>query len=141
MHPGLRSLAVVLVGISISLPPKPWSGAHAAAGAAASAPTQYSFAPSSLDGGGFENVIAADPRHNGVVLSGSDAGGIQRSTDFGRTWLPAEGGAITSSYHPVAAIAFDPGSPNDVYVATNGGVAEFDRRRRDLVAASRGSCL
>jgi hypothetical protein len=124
VHPGLRSLAVALVGVAIALPPKTSSGANAAAGAAASAPTQYSFAQSSLGGGGFENVIAADPRHNGVVVSGSDVGGVQRSTDFGKTWLPAEGGAITSTYHPVAAIAFDPGSPNDVYMATNGGFAE-----------------
>jgi hypothetical protein len=120
----LRPCAAGLCGLALALLPQTTSHAGAYSGPAAGATAAYSFAPSSLGGGGFENVIAADPRHNGVVISGGDVAGLQRSTDFGKTWLPAQHGSINSGYHPVAAIAFDPKSPNDVYAATNGGVAE-----------------
>lgn len=118
-RPVLRSLVVAIGGLGIALLPQ----VQGTAGRSPSAVTDYSLSQSSLVGGGFENVIAADPRHNGVVISGSDVGGIQRSTDFGRTWAGAEGGSINSGYRPVAAIAFDPKSPDDVYAATDGGVA------------------
>jgi hypothetical protein len=121
---GIRTIAAAVCGLAFGLLPQSAAGAGGATAAAASATRAYSFAPSSLGGGGFENVIAADPRHNGVLLSGSDVAGIQRSTDYGRTWLPAQHGTITSAYHPVAAIAFDPKSPSDVYAATQAGIAE-----------------
>lgn len=118
-------LRVVVVAVcGLALLPQPSSDAHAATQPRASAIMGYTLAESSLDGGGFENVIAADPRHNGVVISGSDVAGLQRSADFGETWLPAQGGSITQADHTVAAIAFDSTSPNDVYAATDGGVVE-----------------
>ena len=119
-----RPIAAALCGLALALLP-PASSRAADIRSAAAATAAYSFAPSSLGGGGFENVIAADPRHNGVVISGSDVAGLQRSTDFGKTWLPAQHGTITSLYHPVAAVAFDPKTPNDVYAATDSGVVEF----------------
>jgi hypothetical protein len=119
----LRPMAAALCGLALALLPQASSGA-ADTRHAASPVAPYNFAPSSLGGGGFENVIAADPRHNGVVISGSDVAGLQRSTNFGKTWLPAQHGTITSLYHPIAAIAFDPKTPNEVYAATDGGVAE-----------------
>jgi hypothetical protein len=102
--------------------PQTTSAAHQEAPLALA--STYSFAQSSLSGGGFENVIAADPRHNGVVLSGSDVGGIDRSTDFGKTWLAAQGGLLNQVGNPIASIVFDPKSPNDVYAATDSGVGE-----------------
>ncbi len=116
----LRRIAAALSGLALTLLPL----ASQRVGASASPVTGYSFAQSSLAGGGFENVIAADPRHNGVVLSGGDVSGLERSADFGKTWVASQNGTIDSTYHPVAAIAFDPASPHDVYAATNGGVAE-----------------
>ena len=121
---GLRLGAASLGGVLTMVVPQALAVSGVAARAASSTIARYSFAASSLAGGGFENVIAADPRHNGVVISGSDVTGVQRSTDFGTTWLPAQHGTLDQTYHPVAAIAFDPKSPSDVYMATNGGVAE-----------------
>jgi hypothetical protein len=121
VHSGFRFAASALCGLALALLPP--SG-RAAAAADASLPTTYSFATSSLAGGGFENVIAADPRHNGVLISGSDVGGLERSTDSGVMWTGDQNGTINETYHTVAAIAFDPKSPNDVYAATDAGVAE-----------------
>jgi hypothetical protein len=116
----LRPIAAALSGLALALVPLVSSSA-----AAATSPiTAYTFAQSSLAGAGFENVIAADPRHNGVVISGSDVGGLDRSTNFGVTWAADQNGTIDQTYHTVAAIAFDPATPDDVYAATDGGVAE-----------------
>lgn len=114
----LRPIAAALSGLALTLLPL----APRPVGAAASPITGYTFAQSSLAGGGFENVIAADPRHNGVVLSGGDVSGIEESTDLGKTWVGSQNGTIDATYHPVAAIAFNPQPPYDVYAATNGGM-------------------
>jgi hypothetical protein len=122
-HPGLKSVAVAAGAVVLALLPLATSAAHAAAPAESVAST-YSFAQSSLAGGGFENVIAADPFHPDVVLSGSDVGGIDRSTDSGERWLAAQGGSLDQTNNPIAALLFDPKSRNDVYAASDSGVAE-----------------
>jgi hypothetical protein len=38
--------------------------------------------------------------------------------------VATQNGTIDSTYQPIAAIAFDPKPPYDVYAAANGGVAE-----------------
>ena len=116
----LRPIAAALSGLALALV----ALAPSSAAAATSPITDYTFAQSSLAGGGFENVIAADPQNNGVVISGSDVGGLDRSTDSGVHWVADENGTIDQTYHTVAAIAFDPGTPDAVYAATDGGVAE-----------------
>src|ERR1700733_13765677 len=116
----LRPIAAALSGLALALV----ALAPASAAAAASPITAYTFAQSSLAGGGFENVIAADPQNNGVVISGSDVGGLDRSTDFGVTWAADENGTIDQTYHTVAGITFDPGALDVVYAATDAGVAE-----------------
>lgn len=116
----LRPIAAALSGLALALV----ALAPSSAAAATSSITAYTFAQSSLSGGGFENVVAADPQNNGVVISGSDVGGLDRSTNFGVTWAADENGTIDQTYHTVAAIAFDPASPGDVYAAADGGVAE-----------------
>ena len=110
----LRPIAAALSGLALALV----ALAPSSAAAATSPITAYTFAQSSLSGGGFENVIAADPQNNGVVISGSDVGGLDRSTNFGVTWAADENGTIDQTYHTVAAIAFDPASPGDVYAAS-----------------------
>ena len=75
---------------------------------------QFTFTPSGLGGGGFQNVIVADPSGNGVVLAGGDTSGIWRSADGGSTWLPADGGLTDMSQFKVASIEFDPSSPGTV---------------------------
>jgi len=116
----LRPIAAALSGLALAL----IALAPSSAAAATSPIPAYTFAQSSLAGAGFENVIAADPQHNGVVISGSDVGGLDRSTNFGVTWAADENGTVDQTYHTVAAITFDPATPGDVYAATDGGVAE-----------------
>ncbi len=122
-HPGVRSVGVATCAVVLALLPQATSAAHPTE-TAANVASAYSFAQSSLAGGGFENVIAADPHHSGVVLSGSDVAGIDRSTNSGLTWVAAQGGSLDQTNNPIASIVFDPKSPNDVYAATDTGVAE-----------------
>jgi hypothetical protein len=102
------------------------SGASAVSGpvpAGAQSPT--AFAASGIDGGGFVNVVAVDPRRTGVVLAGGDVSGIQRSTDWGRSWSVSDKGFNTSAELKVAALAYAPDNPDTVYAAagsdTGGG--------------------
>ena len=78
--------------------------------------TGATFEMSGYEGGGFVNVVEADPEGSGLVLSGSDVGGIFRSTDWGKTWSPANRGN-TIGYYSVAAIAFSPTTSGKVYAA------------------------
>ena len=96
---GVRSAAFGICAVAAALLPRTTNAAPSAAIAPSVAST-YSFAQSSLAGGGFENVIAADPWHKGVVISGSDVAGIDRSTDFGETWNAAQGGSLDQTGNP-----------------------------------------
>lgn len=80
-------------------------------------PRRLTFAPSGLDGGGFVNVVAYDPSGSGVVLAGGDVSGIQRSTDFGRTWAPANTGVEGLAELKVASLLFSPRVAGEVYAA------------------------
>jgi len=123
-HSGVRSVAAAACAAAVALLPQAAGAGRLPVASAASVASTYSFAQSALAGGGFENVIAADPFHPGVVISGSDVGGIDRSTDSGKTWFAAQGGSLVQIGNSIAAIAFDPKVPNTVYAATNTGVAE-----------------
>ena len=46
----------------------------------ATATGPLSFEPSGIDGGGFVDVIAVDPRRSGLVPAGGDVSGLHRST-------------------------------------------------------------
>ncbi|HVE94465.1 MAG TPA: hypothetical protein VNB24_06055 [Acidimicrobiales bacterium] len=81
-----------------------------------SAAPPFTFSPSGLVGGGFVNVVAADPRDNGLLLAGSDTGGIQRSTDGGQHWSAVNSG-VTIGGLAVAALAFDPTRPGTAFAA------------------------
>ena len=99
-HLGLRSITAATLGLGMALLTQGTSAAHTASLSSGNVATQYSFAQSSLSGGGFENVIAADPFHPGVVISGSDVGGIYRSTDYGEMWAAAQSGSLRPDREP-----------------------------------------
>jgi hypothetical protein len=87
------------------------------------------FSGSGLGGGGFQNVIAADPAGSGLVLAGGDTSGIHRSTDWGSSWRPADTGLTDTSQFKVASIEFSPTVPGRVYAAvgnagSDGGLLE-----------------
>jgi hypothetical protein len=108
----ILGVAVVVAGAVLTAP----QPVHATSTAGT-----YSFANSSLAGGGIQNDAVPDPRHNGVVLSGSDVAGIQRSTDFGVTWVSANAGYDTVKENAIASIAFDPAAPDTVFAAYGSG--------------------
>ena len=122
--PAVLGLGIGLVVIG-SLATTAYSNGLRHRGVSVGAGSGYTFAQSSIGGGGFVNVIAADPSGNGVMLAGSDTAGIQRSTDFGVTWQADQHGSITLAEHGVAALLFDPATPQTVYAATGGGIMEL----------------
>jgi hypothetical protein len=98
------------------------TGAPVAHAAAASG-----FEQSGIVGGGFVNVVVADPSGSGVMLAGGDVSGLHRSTDFGATWTQVNTGIAAVDQLKVASVAFSPSTPGEVYAAVgdegrNGGV-------------------
>ncbi len=57
--------------------------------------------------------FALDPRTPGIVLAATGAAAVVRSTDDGATWTAAATGLPAGA--KAFSIAFDPGSPDDVY--------------------------
>ena len=74
------------------------------------------FSASGLDGGSYVPTITVDPSGNGVVLAGSDVGGVYRSTNHGSTWVAANQGLTVGSLS-VASLVFSPTVPGKVYAA------------------------
>lgn len=66
------------------------------------------------------NVVKKQPGSN-VLLAGSAAGGVFRSTDYGANWVPATDNIAGLG---VSDIVFDPNNPNIVYMATG----DYDAR-------------
>src|SRR4051794_11167856 len=64
------------------------------------------FRQSGIAGGGFVNVIAADPSGSGLLIAGGDVSGLHRSTDFGDTWRQVNVGVTGIDQLKVAAVAF-----------------------------------
>ncbi len=71
-----------------------------------------------LDGGGSIECLALSPHDPGLLLAGSDVGGVQRSTDGGRTWTLANRGLRHDADVAIADLEFHPTEPNLVYAAT-----------------------
>ena len=123
-HPLLLSLALAVSAAVVA------AGAGTTMAAPPAEPAQepsLSFSPSGLEGGGFINTVALDPAGSGLVLAGGDVSGVHRSTDWGRTWSPANTGITVQAHLKVAALAFSPTVPNKVYAAvgargTQGGL-------------------
>ncbi|MCC2683796.1 MAG: hypothetical protein K0R75_695, partial [Paenibacillaceae bacterium] len=85
------------------------------------------FQGTGMDAGGFQSTIAADPFHQGVLLSGADVSGFNRSTDTGDTWSLSNGGINDRQLMQTAAIAFSQQTSNKVYSGqgTAGGNGGF----------------
>jgi xyloglucan-specific exo-beta-1,4-glucanase len=80
------------------------------------------------------DVIAPDPAHRGVILSGSRENGLWRTTDGGLSWMQVYTAPLTRApffvaYEddppdphpaPVSGVAFDPGNPNLAYAGLDG---------------------
>lgn len=61
------------------------------------------------------NCIAFHPNNNDIVYIGTPAGGLWRSSDGGRKWVPL---TDTLPVLGVSDIAFNPQNPNEIYIAT-----------------------
>ncbi len=82
---------------------------------AVSAPVQLSFGQSGLAGGGFVNVLAADPSDPSTLLAGGDVSGFHRSTDGGATWTTSNTGLTSTIQLQVATVLFSTETPGLVY--------------------------
>jgi uncharacterized protein (TIGR03437 family) len=65
-------------------------------------------------------AIAVDPRDNNVVYLGAASGGIWKTTDGGKNWLPLTDDQLSLA---TGAIAIDPSNPDIIYAGT--GEATF----------------
>jgi photosystem II stability/assembly factor-like uncharacterized protein len=63
------------------------------------------------------NVLRFDPQDSAALLAGLENGGVYRSEDAGRTWLPSSAG-LTGA--PVWDLLFSPANPGELYAATDG---------------------
>ena len=101
-------LTVTVLGLLLQWIAPPIGGAS---------PTAFVFRSVGPDGGGFINVVAIDPSGSGLVLAGADLGGIQRSTDFGENWTPANTGISGVDRLTIASIVFAADVPGETYAA------------------------
>src|SRR5262249_4841525 len=64
-------------------------------------------------------TLTVDPTNATTVYAGFNGGGVFKSTDGGASWSASNGGLTSTN---VPSLAWGPGTPAPVYVATNGGV-------------------
>ncbi|MEI6621544.1 MAG: hypothetical protein WCP28_06530 [Actinomycetes bacterium] len=89
------------------------------------APTFYSGrAPYS----GRVSVLTPDPRNQDVAYLGSPNGGVWKTTNAGKSWLPISDSVPIT---PIGSIALDPGKPNTVYA----GTGEYNRGKSSYEGA------
>ncbi|MGH2820031.1 MAG: WD40/YVTN/BNR-like repeat-containing protein, partial [Actinomycetota bacterium] len=81
-------------------------------------PAAWAFDDNCIDGGGFQNVIAADPHHEGSLLVGGDVSGFHRSSDGGDRWITSNGNLFSGADLVVNDIAFSPTREDVLYAAT-----------------------
>jgi hypothetical protein len=110
---GVLSGALLAAGLAAQAPP-----ARAAAPIAGGLPP-LTFGPSSIDGGGFQNVMAAvgDPAAGGALVVGGDVSGFHHSTDGGAHWSPQNTGleAEMPRFLGLAAVAVDTSTATNLY--------------------------
>jgi len=105
---GVATVIAVVLGVAA-----PGGGPVMAAACSGSC---FSFAASGLDAGSYVPTIAVDPSGSGLLLAGSNVGGVFRSTDHGATWAAANSG-ITVGSLSVASLLFAPKVVGKVYAA------------------------
>ena len=94
----------------------------ATVGATSSAPAAVTAEPwtwrqTGITGGGFQNVVAADPYLPGTFLVGGELSGYHRTTNRGTDWVTSNRGVTDSIGQHVAALAFSKSQPGTVYAA------------------------
>ena len=73
--------------------------------------------------GGRTRALAGVPSQPNIFYIGVVNGGVWKSTDYGRTWLPIFDSQPTQS---IGAIAIAPSDPNIIYVVSGAGLARHD---------------
>jgi photosystem II stability/assembly factor-like uncharacterized protein len=73
--------------------------------------------------GGRTRALAGVPSQPNVFYIGVVNGGVWKSNDYGRTWMPIFDSQPTQS---IGAIAIAPSDPNTIYVASGEGLARPD---------------
>ncbi|MFM9944005.1 MAG: T9SS type A sorting domain-containing protein [Bacteroidia bacterium] len=74
--------------------------------------------PSGYNGLGRLNCVAFHPTDANIMWVGSPAGGIWKTTDFGKTWIPLSDFNLVLG---VSSIAVNPNYPDSIYIATGDG--------------------
>ena len=69
--------------------------------------------------------IIPDPKYKDIIYVGTASGGIWKTKDGGRNWIP------TSDYAPslgIGALSMDPQNPDILYAGTGEGNVAFDNQ-------------
>ena len=93
----------------------------------AGASTRWTWAPSGIDGAGFQNTYDVSPLTAGECWVGADVGGIHRSLDNGDSWTMRNTGLYRSPSLGIASIRCSETVPGRTYAAIGGPSAGFWR--------------
>ncbi len=93
------------------------AGALLPAGTATGVTTAWTWRQSGAVGGGYQNVVAADPRRAGKVIVGGELSGYHRSADAGNNWVTSNSGMGNLVGYHVATLTFSKRLDNTVYAA------------------------
>jgi hypothetical protein len=63
-------------------------------------------------------ALAIDPTNSSILYTGTDGGGVFKSTDGGQQWTTINTGLPTTH---ITALALDPKIPTTLYAGTDGG--------------------
>jgi hypothetical protein len=85
--------------------------------AATGVTSAWTWRQSGAVGGGYQNVVAADPRRTGKVIVGGELSGFHRSSDAGNNWTTSNLGLRSLVGYHVATLTFSKALDNTVYAA------------------------
>ena len=79
--------------------------------------TWTSLGPNNI--GGLTRALAVNPQNPDIMYAGASGGGVWKTTDAGKTWIPTTDFLITDS---VQSLAMDPRDPNTIYAGTGDSI-------------------